>query len=74
MTLVYPPPPGTTPKYDCACFAQKVRGYRMRQYEQDGDKMFVVGGRMGKKSLYPPLVSLLSRGGPKVDFKSCALP
>jgi hypothetical protein len=76
LTAVYPHAAGTTPQYDCACFAQKVHDYRMREYEQVGEKILVImsPGTL-RKGLDPQLVSLISpRGNPKLDFKSCALP
>lgn len=76
LTAAYPHALGTTPTYDCACFAQKVRAYRMREYDQVGEKMLVImsPGTL-RKGLDPQLAGLVSpRGNPTLDFKSCALP
>jgi hypothetical protein len=59
--------------FDCSCFSQKVREYRLKQYEQDGMKM--VGMSHAGPALNPDLgILLLPRSSPTLDFRSCALP
>jgi hypothetical protein len=58
--------------FDCTCFGQKMRDYRMVEYMQRGDRMLAAqaGGRL---VLNPPIGQLLQPvGNPQVDFKACA--
>jgi hypothetical protein len=59
--------------FNCSCFSQKVREYRLKQYQEQGMKM--VGMAHSGPVLYPDLVSLLlPRNSPVLDFGSCAQP
>jgi hypothetical protein len=59
--------------FDCTCFAQKVRDYRVADYTQRGDRIVGVlaGGRL---NLNPTIGNLLQPvGNPQADFKACAV-
>jgi hypothetical protein len=64
--------PGMT-NFDCTCFAQKLRDYRMAEYTQRGDRM-VASQAGGRQVLNPQISQLLQPlGNPQVDFKACAV-
>ena len=64
--------PGVT-NFDCTCFAQKLRDYRMAEYMQRGDRMVAVQAG-GRQVLNPQIGQLLQPvGNPQVDFKACAV-
>jgi hypothetical protein len=57
--------------FDCSCFTQKVREYRLKQYERDGTKM--VGMSHAGPQLNPDLgILLVPRNNPELDFRSCS--
>jgi hypothetical protein len=60
--------------YDCSCYEQKVREYRLREYEERGDGMVINNPRLGPQ-LDPPLaiVLLTYQGSTVVDLTSCAV-